>query len=198
MQRHVECCVERFRPPSRTSPFWSLRRYLSWECGRVYHCLSDRVPLPFLVLASHGVLRHLFLACCEHFTKQRRSKAHGLCFECDKITHPHSVQSSPSAVSIGVKVKVKKIDLAGSEGLEGMNVGNIKPLHPLVTVYSSRLLAGRARRCQGQGFFKKVGTTVFELNGLITILVQQCFTGVVGTRFQPDIFGNPFKSEHYS
>ena len=93
-----------------------------------YHCLSDRVPLPFLVLASHGVLRHLLLACCEHFTKQRRSKAHGPLFECDEITHPHSVQSSPSAVSIGVKVKVKKIDLAGSEGLEGMNVGNIKPL----------------------------------------------------------------------
>ena len=106
MQRHVEGCVERFRPPSRTSPFCSLRRYRSWECGRVYSCLSDRVPLPFLVLASHGVLRHLLIACCEHFTKQRRPKAHGLCSECDEITHPHSVQSSPSAVSIGVKVKV--------------------------------------------------------------------------------------------
>ena len=31
-----------------------------------------------------------------------------------------------------------------------------------------------------------------------SMLVQQCFTGVDGTRFQPDIFGNPFKSEHYS
>ena len=31
-----------------------------------------------------------------------------------------------------------------------------------------------------------------------SMLVQQCFTGVVGTRFQPDFLGNPFKSEHYS
>ena len=128
MQRHVEGCVERFRPPSRTSPFYSLRRYLSWECGRVFHSLSDRVPLPFLVLASHGVLRHLLLACCEHFTKQRRSKAHGLCSECDEITHPHSVQSSSSAASTGVKVKGQKDRLSWLRGLGRHECRQHKPL----------------------------------------------------------------------
>ena len=46
--RHVEGCVERPGVPSRNSAFFSLHRYRHWQCDRVYCCLSDRVPLPFL------------------------------------------------------------------------------------------------------------------------------------------------------
>ena len=47
--------LKEFVSHPRTSPFCSLRHYRSWECDRVYRCLSDRVPLPFLVLASRGL-----------------------------------------------------------------------------------------------------------------------------------------------
>ena len=47
----------------------------------------------------------------------------------------------------------------------------------------------------------RVNTTVFKLSYaslICSVLIQQFLTEVVGTCFQPDIFGNPFKSEHYS